>query len=74
MAFQDEPFTAYDSILKRWEIAPGSEPSCPSKNFPFVLQNHQLDIAKMIKHFNVPLLAWHGLGSGKTITSMMTAI
>jgi hypothetical protein len=49
-------------------------PSCPSQFFPYVLQNHQLMVAKYISHYNRDsLLLWHGLGSGKTMTSIAAA-
>lgn len=50
-------------------------PSCPSGFFPFILQMHQFMIGKYMHHYNTDsLLAWHGLGSGKTITSIMAAL
>ena len=50
-------------------------PSCPSKYFPFILQTHQLMMGKYMEQYNTDsILAWHGLGSGKTITSIMTAL
>ena len=50
-------------------------PSCPSNFFPFILQMHQFMIGKYMHHYNTDsLLAWHGLGSGKTITSIMAAL
>jgi len=52
-------------------------PSCPSAIVPFILQNHQLYIAKYLNEVkptpNNSLLLWHGLGSGKTITSIAGA-
>jgi len=52
-------------------------PSCPSEIVPFILQNHQLYIAKYLNEIkdqpNNSLLLWHGLGSGKTITSIAAA-
>ena len=52
-------------------------PSCPNKIAPFILQNHQLYIAKYLNEIkdqpNNSLLLWHGLGSGKTISSIATA-
>jgi hypothetical protein len=47
-------------------------PSCPSKIAPFILQNHQLGISKYLSEHD-SLLLWHGLGSGKTITSIASA-
>jgi hypothetical protein len=50
-------------------------PTCPTKYFPFVLQMHQLMIGKYMEHYETDsILAWHGLGSGKTITSIMAAL
>lgn len=50
-------------------------PTCPTKYFPFVLQMHQLMIGKYMEHYNTDsILAWHGLGSGKTITSIMASL
>jgi hypothetical protein len=52
-------------------------PSCPSELVPFILQNHQLYSAKYlseIKHEPInSLLLWHGLGSGKTLSSIAAA-
>jgi len=47
-------------------------PSCPSSIAPFILQNHQLAISKYLREHD-SLLLWHGLGSGKTITSIASA-
>lgn len=47
-------------------------PSCPSNIAPFILQNHQLAISKYLREHD-SLLLWHGLGSGKTITSIASA-
>jgi hypothetical protein len=50
-------------------------PTCPTRYFPFVLQMHQLMIGKYMEHYETDsILAWHGLGSGKTITSIMAAL
>jgi len=50
-------------------------PVCPSGFFPFILQMHQFMIGKYMQHYNKDsLLAWHGLGSGKTITSITAAL
>jgi hypothetical protein len=54
-----------------------SIPSCPDEISPFILQNHQLYTAKYVHEItNEPinsLMLWHGLGSGKTISSIATA-
>uniref|UniRef100_A0A6C0I003 Helicase ATP-binding domain-containing protein n=1 Tax=viral metagenome TaxID=1070528 RepID=A0A6C0I003_9ZZZZ len=61
----------YKSIRRDLEIGT-TVPSCPSKFAPFILQNHQLAISRYLREHD-SLLLWHGLGSGKTITSIATA-
>ena len=45
---------------------------CPTKVLPFILQKHQIIVPKFIGDNPAPILLWHGLGSGKTITSIMS--
>jgi hypothetical protein len=45
---------------------------CPTKVLPFILQKHQVIVPKFIGSNPAPILLWHGLGSGKTITSIMS--
>lgn len=61
----------YNDITRDLEIGT-TVPSCPSKIAPFILQNHQLAISKYLREHD-SLLLWHGLGSGKTITSIASA-
>ena len=68
------PKEKYKYIVQTNDIV-ATVPSCPSAFFPFVLQTHQLMIGQYMKHYNKDsLLAWHGLGSGKTITSIMAGL
>ena len=68
------PKDKYQYIIQTNDIV-ATVPSCPSAFFPFVLQTHQLMIGQYMKHYNKDsLLAWHGLGSGKTITSIMAGL
>jgi hypothetical protein len=68
------PRERYDYIKHTHHIGK-SIPSCPSAFFPFVLQNHQLMIAKYMEQYpDSSALLWHGLGSGKTITSIIAAV
>ena len=61
----------YNDITRDLEIGT-TVPSCPSNIAPFILQNHQLAISKYLREHD-SLLLWHGLGSGKTITSIASA-
>jgi hypothetical protein len=61
----------YSDILAELHIGK-TVPSCPSKIAPFILQNHQYAISKYLSEHD-SLLLWHGLGSGKTITSIAAA-
>jgi len=61
----------YNDITRDLEIGT-TVPSCPSKIAPFILQNHQLAISKYLREHD-SLLLWHGLGSGKTISSIASA-
>lgn len=61
-------------LRRELNITDAIVPSCPSAISPFILQNHQLLISKYLKSNNDSVLLWHGLGSGKTITSIAAAL
>ena len=55
-------------------IPPFSVPSCPSKFAPFILFLHQLNTSTYFNSHDQSILCWHGLGSGKTITSVAASL
>ncbi len=55
-------------------IRPFSIPSCPSSIAPFILFLHQLNSSIYFNSHDQSVLCWHGLGSGKTLTSIAATL